>query len=142
MLRNVELILGFVGAFLCSAVALTFGMSQASISGGLWPLPGLIFLELILLSLLGLAAAARDAGSARSVWGYIPWVVTGALAALVVLGGFTIGFFLIPSLLCFLAVGLLGKSRWGIRLPLANGLAAAALVVQAAPLILPLMLSP
>ncbi len=141
MTRSIELILGLIGGFLGAVVALLFGISQSGLDASLWPLPGLVFLELITLGFLGAVAAAREAGSAHQAWAYVPWAAAGALAALVILGGFTIGLFLIPSALCFLGVGLLGTSRWGTRLPLAISLAALAAVAQSAALLLPLALS-
>jgi hypothetical protein len=139
--RSIELVLAFAGALICSGVAVLFGLSQASVGAGLWPLPGLVFLEVIVLGQLGLLAAARQAGEGRSSWGYVPWAVSGGLAALVVLGGFTIGPYLLPAALCFLIASMIGAKRWNAQPLTAVAVAALAAVGQSLSLLLPILLS-
>jgi hypothetical protein len=40
-------------------------------------------------------------------WRAVPWIAAGALLAFVILGGFSIGFFLIPATVSFLLAGFL-----------------------------------
>lgn len=98
----VRVTLSIVAAFNCAAVVMLFSSSQ---QGDLWPAPGLYFIELILLGLAGLVATAQDKPGAPGWWGLIPWVASGALLAFVVLGGFSIGPFLIPAMLLFAVSG-------------------------------------
>jgi hypothetical protein len=140
-MRIIEIILGFTGALICAGVAVLFAAGQASAGVGLWPLPGLVFLELILLGQLGLLSAAREAGSAHPTWGFVPWGVTGALTSLVILGGFSIGPFLLPATLCFLMVSLISLPRWDKRTLPSVGLAFLAAIVQSLALLVPLFLA-
>ncbi|MDX1435558.1 MAG: hypothetical protein R3335_02025 [Anaerolineales bacterium] len=140
-MRSIELSLAFVGALLCAGGALLFGMSVVSPETAIWPLPGLVLLGITVFGLLGLTAAAREADRAHAIWGYIPWTITGALAALVVLGRLTIGPFLILPVVCFLAAGILSRERWETRLPLALALTALAAIAQSVALLLPLFLA-
>jgi hypothetical protein len=139
--RTVELILAFAGALICTGVAALFASSQASSGADLWPLPGLVFLEVIILGLLGLTAAASQPGDRHSAWAYVPWAVTGGLAALVVLGGFTIGPYLLPAAVCFLVASMIGAKRWNARPLTGIGLAALAAILQAMALFLPILLT-
>jgi hypothetical protein len=141
MARSIELIIGFIGALLCAGVALLFGMAIASPDSTQWPLPGLVLFSVTAFGLLGLMAASREAGSAHPIWGYIPWTIAGALAALVVLGRLSIGAFLVLPTLCFLTVGIIGIERWETRISLALLTAALAAFVQSAALLLPIALS-
>jgi hypothetical protein len=139
-MRTIEIILAFAGAFICAAVSILFAASQASAGAGLWPLPGLVFVELVFLGQLGLLAAAREAGIANQVWGYVPWGVTGVLTSLVILGGFSIGPFLLPAALCFLMVSLISLPRWRVRTLPSVGLAVLTALAQSVGLLLPLFL--
>lgn len=139
-MRIVEIILAFTGAFICAVVSVLFTASQASAGAGLWPLPGLVFIELILLGQLGLLAAAREAGTANQAWGYVPWGVTGVLTSLVILGGFSIGPLLLPAALCFLMVSLISLPRWKVRTLPSASLAVLTALVQSIGLLLPLFL--
>ncbi len=113
--RSLELVAAFIGAVDCLAVVILFSVSQASFPGSrfsdLWPIPGFYFLEISALAILMLVAVSGQRFPASSFWQNSPWIAAGILLAFVVLGAWTIGFFLLPALLAFLALGLLVDSR-------------------------------
>ena len=76
----------------------------------LFPLPGLYFIEIALVGVIG--AFSLFLGR----WSIAPWLASGILLAFVVLGGFSIGFFLIPAFLAFAVGGALqaGPSAPGL----------------------------
>ena len=118
-------ILEWIGAVLsatvCLLVSIIFALSQPPIPGSeldfsnLWPLPGLYFLEIILVGMLGLVACAMNRPAGISSWNNIPWIGAGILLAFVALGVATIGLFLIPAFAGLLAQGILQDWRKGDR---------------------------
>ena len=117
MKKNGPLLLGLLGALNTLVVGLYFAQFQSP----LFPLPGLYLLEIGLVGIIGLTSLA--AGSRL----YLPWIASGILLAFVLLGAWTIGFFLVPGMLAFGAGGTLslwGSPRQTLRFA-AYGLAAA-----------------
>lgn len=110
-------------------------------SGGAdFPFPALYFIQIALLGVLVLATVAfrpRPAGR----WGAIPWVAAGILLAFVVLGGFSIGFYLIPALIAFVLVGLLIDLQSGGGVGRHIGLFVVAAVVQASAMLVFVLIS-
>jgi hypothetical protein len=98
--------LGLVGAADCIAVAAIFGLQPAP-GSDFWLLPGLYFLQVGLLGLITLFSLTRAVNQPDTIWRGIPWISTGILFALVVLGAWSIGPFLIPAALAFLIAGLI-----------------------------------
>jgi hypothetical protein len=82
----------------CVYVAVVFGWSQAS---DLFPLP---FLYLLEIALLGVGATWISWSGRRSAW---LWPMSGILVSFVVLGGLSIGPYLIPAALMSLVLALL-----------------------------------
>jgi hypothetical protein len=122
--RIIEWAAAITGAVNCAAVPLLFAPTQPQ----LFPLPGLYLLEIALLGLAVLVAtAARPASWAKPV----PWIAAGILLAFVILGGFSIGPFLIPALLLFVLAGLLADWQTGGVTGRHIGLFFIAAVVQA-----------
>jgi hypothetical protein len=76
----------------------------------LFPLPGFYFIEIIFLGLLCLISIFVITPKS-SLWSAIPWICAGALLAFVVIGAWTIGFFLIPAMVSFVIVGILSGRR-------------------------------
>ena len=110
-LRVLEWIAALTGALDCLAVAILFSLNQSTPGdpfANLWPVPGLYFLELIALAALAIAFVAKEAFPSITPSGQIPWISAGILVAFVILGAWSIGPFLLPALLSFLMLGILG----------------------------------
>lgn len=106
--RLFEWIAALIGVMNCILVPLAFAGSQEK----LFPLPGLYFIELALVGVLVLAFVAwRPKSDGR--WSALPWLAAGIILAFVILGGFSIGFYLIPALIAFLIVGVLATRPTG-----------------------------
>jgi hypothetical protein len=103
-------ILILFGSVVCIGVAALFG---GELNQPLWPFPGLYFVELVGLAVLGAGSqvASSTVGSTKTIqWlssPAIPWIITGVLLPFVILGGFSIGPFLLPALLAFFVAGIL-----------------------------------
>lgn len=101
-LRLVEWAAATVGAVNCVLVSVAFVQPNQP----MFPLPGLYLIEVALLGLIVIAfVAARPRLDTR--WNAVPWVASGLLLTFVILGGFSIGFFLIPALIAFAVTGLM-----------------------------------
>jgi hypothetical protein len=116
--RGLEWALVLTGAFLNSVIVVIFAVGQATTPGvsaleNLYPLPLLYFIEIIglsFLAILGLSAITPQSNRGR--WTQLfPWIAAGGLLAFVLLGGFSIGFYLIPGMLTFIAAGILADRR-------------------------------
>jgi hypothetical protein len=113
-----EWALVLAGAFLNSVIVVIFALGQAATPGvsaleNLYPLPLLYFIEIIALSflaILGLNTSVPQSNRSRWV-PVLPWIAVGGLLAFVLLGGFSIGFYLIPGMLAFVAAGTLADRR-------------------------------
>jgi hypothetical protein len=95
-------IAAFIGAATCIIVPLRFAQSGSRD----FPLPALYFIEIALLGVLVMAYVALRPNLKRW-WSAVPWVAAGVVLTFVILGGFSIGPYLIPALLAFGAVGIL-----------------------------------
>ena len=65
-------------------------------------------------------------------WNALPWAVAGITLAFVILGGFSIGFFLIPAFLSFTTTGVLVDLQTGGAIAGHLGFLIVAAVAQAA----------
>ncbi len=127
LLRAGEWLAALVGAINCVLVPAVFAQSQRH----LFPLPGLYFVQIALLGVLVLAfVAARPQLKRR--WAALPWLAAGVVLAFVILGGFTIGPFLIPAFIAFVATGVLGDLQGGGAMGRHLGYLLVAAVAQAA----------
>lgn len=98
--RLVEWIAVTIGAFTCVLVSVAF----AQLDQQMFPLPGLYLIEIALLGLIVMGyVVARPRSDTR--WNAIPWVAAGIMLAFVILGGFSIGLFLVPALIAFAVTG-------------------------------------
>jgi hypothetical protein len=123
--RLVKGIVAFIGAINCVVVP-----SQFSNQRPLFPFPGLYLIEIVLLGILVLAIVVlQPEWNGREK--QIPWIAAGILLAFVILGAWTIGFFLIPALIAFLLVGILADWGAGEAVRKHVGLFFLAAVVQA-----------
>ena len=114
-LRSLEWVFSVLGAINCILISILFSLSQIQLPGGdlsdIWPLPAIYFLEIITLAIMCVIAVAKNQDHAGSFWSGIPWICSGILFAFVILGAWTIGFFLIPAMILFLIVGIMGDRR-------------------------------
>ena len=125
-----EWVAAVVGAATCIIVPAMF--IQA---GGDFPLPALYFMEIAAVGLLVVYFVyARHQLSER--WGVVPWVAAGIMLAFVILGGFSIGLYLIPALIAFAALGvLIDWEAGGLSIARNLGLLIVAAVAQGAVMI-------
>jgi hypothetical protein len=103
------LILAFVTATVSFFGALFTYVTEAQIAGvSLWPLPGLVLVDWILVGVLGFFATYFRLRRRSKRWLVACWVFSGAFIPLVILGAFSIGFMvLITFLLSLLATSIL-----------------------------------
>ncbi|OGO72996.1 MAG: hypothetical protein A2Z49_07130 [Chloroflexi bacterium RBG_19FT_COMBO_56_12] len=110
-----EWILSALGALNCLIVPAMFTYSQFSQPGtylaDFWPFPAIYFIEIALFGLGCLISVAKNNPDRGSAWNYLPWISAGGLLAFVILGAWTIGFFLIPALLFLIGVGIISDRR-------------------------------
>jgi hypothetical protein len=111
MLRILEWVFAWVAAIICLSITLLFWQTQQRMGGPLWPMPAFTLLEVACLSFLGLLSVALDTDPDRMAFGAITWLVAGALAGLVILGGFSIGLFLVPAVLFLATAAFLARRR-------------------------------
>jgi hypothetical protein len=74
-------------------------------------------------------------------WQALPWIAAGIILPFVILGGFSIGFFLIPALIAFCATGLLVDWQAGGLEARHLGYLLLVAVIQAAVMILAVLLA-
>lgn len=124
-MRALEWLAALIGAANCLAVPILFIRP-----GSGFPFPALYLAEIALIGLLILYYVfARYQLDPR--WDVIPWVAAGIILAFVILGGFSIGPYLIPALIAFTALGVL--IEWetdGLSIVKNLGLLIAAAVAQ------------
>jgi hypothetical protein len=125
--RAAEWFAALVGAINCILVPVLFAQP-----GGMdFPFPGLYFIEIALLGVLVLVfVALRPRLGGR--WNALPWAAAGIILAFVILGGFSIGPYLIPALITFSITGILVDWQTGGMLTHHLGLLLMAAVVQGA----------
>jgi len=114
-LRSLEWVLSVLGAINCILITILFSISQIQLPDGnlsdIWPLPAIYFLEIIILGIMCVIAVAKNQDHPQSFWSGIPWICSGILFAFVILGAWTIGFYLIPAMVLFLIVGIMADRR-------------------------------
>lgn len=114
---TLEIILALIGAINCFAVPIIYAFSaQTNPPSNFFslfelPTPGLYFIELVLIGVLGLLAGIKKQHQPSVFWSVIPWISSGILLTFVILGAWTIGFFLIPAMIAFLVLGILVDRR-------------------------------
>ena len=134
--RAGEWVAALIGAVNCVLVPAIFAQSQ----GDLFPFPGLYFVQIALVGVLVLAfVVARSRPKTR--WPALPWVAAGIMLAFVVLGGFSIGPFLVPAFLAFLVTGVLVDVQTGAALARHIGLLIVAAVIQGALMALAILIT-
>ncbi len=111
--RSMEWVMSILGALNCILVAVIFAMPNITGAGltSIWPFPLIYFIEISVLGIVCVIAVGMLRNNSESRWSGIPWICSGVLLALVILGAWTIGFFLIPAMILFLIVGILADRR-------------------------------
>jgi hypothetical protein len=103
-----EKFLAVLGSFVCLITCLRITqVLLADPHQELFPLPAFYLLEMIAASLA--AAIGTFKGGER--WGRAIWAAGGIIAAFVLMGGFSIGFFFIPTAILVLIAALLSWRR-------------------------------
>lgn len=128
MKKNLLSFLGWVGALDCVMVPLLF---TSAIQQPFFLLPGLYFMEIAGLGLLGLASVIREQTESWIGWLYIPWIAAGVLLAFNILGMWTIGFYLVPATIAFIWIGSSFANRTGKNLWLGLGIFVISAAAQA-----------
>lgn len=120
--RNLEWIFSVLGALNCAVIAVLFAIYQIPQPGGdlldIWPFPLVYLVEIGILGLLPIVAVGMMKEDDKSRWSVVPWICSGILVAFVILGAWTIGFYLIPAMLLFLFVGIFADRRTHGDIPL------------------------
>ena len=120
--RSLEWVFSILGALNCIVVAVVFAISQLPQSSGvlldIWPFPLIYFIEITIIGILPVIVVSILRTSSKSAWSALPWICSGILVAFVILGAWTIGFFLIPAMLLFLFVGIFVDRRTKGEIPL------------------------
>jgi hypothetical protein len=111
MARIMEWIFAWIGALICGLIAVAFWQYQQGAGGPIWPLPAAVLLEVALLGIAGLISITADTEPHPQFWGLVTWFVTGVLAGLMILGGFSIGPYLFPAVVLFASAALLADRR-------------------------------
>lgn len=113
--RTLEWVFSGLGALNCIVISILFSLSQIQLPDGdfssIWPFPAIYFFEIIILGILCVIAVAKNQNQPKSIWSGIPWICSGILLAFVILGAWTIGFFLIPAMVLFLLVGTMSDRK-------------------------------
>jgi len=120
--RRLEWLFSSLTAINCFIVVITFAFINGSISieGILsqWPFPLIYFFEIASLGIIGLIAVGNLQLDVKSNWAGVPWICSGILFAFVILGAWTIGFFLLPAMIMYLVTGIFVDRRTGGEIPL------------------------
>lgn len=106
MLRTIEWLLATLGAGVSIAVALIVLQAQPPDPG-----PSFVLAGTALAGFLGFVAVALNTGTRSRWWGGTIWFAAGILTALIMIGAWSFGPFLILPALAFVGAGLLGDRR-------------------------------
>ena len=113
--RTIEYTLFVLSALNCIFVTIAFAYSEIILSGGqissVFPFPGIYFIELIAIGIICFSTVILLNKLTTSIRSGIAWICSGLLLAFVILGAWTIGFFLIPGMFMLLIVGILIDKR-------------------------------
>jgi hypothetical protein len=110
------LILGFLAAILSFFGGSFTYLSQ--LNNGevtLWPLPGMILLDWVVVGVLVFFAAFFILRRRSKVWLLLTWVFTGSFIPLIILGAFSIGYMVLITFLFSLIATALMAFRKGIN---------------------------
>jgi hypothetical protein len=97
--RPFERLLAVTGAVICLIITTMLWWSISSYQP-MWPLPGLYFVEMAILGIIGASMFMRGGRGGR----FVTWGATGALLGFVILGALSVGFFYLPVVLIFTSI--------------------------------------
>lgn len=89
--QPLERFLAILGAVACLVITIVIWRS-VSAHQGMWPLPGLYFIEIAGVSIASMLAFVRGDPSGR----IIMWAAIGILGAFSIVGALSVGFFFLP----------------------------------------------
>ncbi len=96
-------VLSFLAAIVTFLGAIITFTSQGLITGAsLWPLPGLVLVDWLLIGVIGFGVTFFSLRRKTVGWLRMTWLLTGAFIPLIILGAFSIGLFVLVAF--FLAV--------------------------------------
>jgi hypothetical protein len=96
--------LALVGVLIAVVGARLVFQGQAEMQGSrMWPLPGMVLVDWAGLGVLGFLDALLHPRGQSSAWLKALWFVPGALLPMAIVGGFSIGLFVLLSFFSFLA---------------------------------------
>ena len=98
----IAIFLATIAALAAMAGAVLIGLSQAQAPMSLWPLPGLVLVDWLLLGAATLFGTILTVRSMAMKWLMAIWLLTGAFIPLVILGAFSIGGYVLISHVLFL----------------------------------------
>jgi hypothetical protein len=133
-----ERFLAILGALACLVITVAIWRSVSTYQG-MWPLPGLYFVELAALSILSAVVFVRGDPAGRN----ITWAAAGIFLAFSILAGFSVGFFYLPIFLIFAIISVSSNLRHrqpfttGLGICLIAGLSQAALILAIIQLLYP-----
>ncbi len=129
-MHPLERFLALLGEAACVVITIVIWRSVSTYQG-MWPLPGLYFIEMIALSIIGALAFMRGGASGR----IILWAAVGIFAAFSIMGAWSVGPLYVPVTVLFAAAAVSSdiRNKQSIALHLAvcliAGLAQAALML-------------
>lgn len=126
-----EKLLAVLGAVICLTVTVIIWWSISAYQG-IWPLPGLYFIELVALSMLSTVVFIYGRRRIR----IIPWISAGVCMAFAILGAFSVGPFYLPVAVIFAVISIISDIRNKQSLPAHLGICLAAALIQAALMLL------
>jgi hypothetical protein len=91
--------LGAIGSFL--GVIFVFASQEQIPAASLWPLPGLVLIDWVLLGLIGFFAAYFSFRHGSAKWVPVAWFIAGTFIPLIILGAFSIGLAVLVVFLLF-----------------------------------------
>jgi hypothetical protein len=94
-----EKILAILGAVVSLIITMIFWLSVSAYQT-MWPLPGLYFIEMVVLSTITAFIFVR--GDPRDQ--FITWGASGVISAFSILGALSVGFFYLPVALIFTVI--------------------------------------
>lgn len=114
---TIEWVLIILAGINCTFAVIYFGLinspSLEEIVTSQWPLPFLYYLEIIAIviaSVIAMTTVQINPNPQRPV---VFWICSGILLTFVILGAWTIGFFLLPAMIIYLIVGILTGRKTG-----------------------------
>ncbi len=127
---GLERTLVVTGGVVC-VVASAIAWSAVARQQPMWPLPGLYFLEMVVVSMLPIMETFREGPRPPSMRGSVAWAAVGVLVAFAVLGILSVGLLYAPAAGLIGTAAIVSNRRQGHNVFSHLGVGAAAAVIQA-----------